>query len=109
MEGQDSLPSVLGPLTPTIGGVKAFMKAVIDAKPWKKDPLAVNQPWRQDGYDLVEYGGGKQLVFGIIWNDGIIMPHPPVIRALEITRDALIKAGHKGGSICFLIDIQASL
>lgn len=96
MEGQDSLPSVLGPLSASVFGVKAFTKAVIDAKPWLKDPLAVHKAWDQQEYDLVDRGGGRELVFAIMWNDGNVMPHPPIIRALEITRDALIAAGHKG-------------
>ena len=96
LEGIDSHPSVLGPMTNSMDGIKTFMKSVIGAKPWKKDPLAVNQPWKDGAYDLVEYGGGKQLVFGIIWDDRTTKPHPPIIRGLEMTRDALLKAGHKG-------------
>lgn len=72
------------------------MRAVIDSKPWKKDPLAVNKHWDESAYALKEHNGGRQLVFGIIWNDGNVVPHPPVIRGLEMTRDALLKAGHKG-------------
>lgn len=96
MEGQDSLPSVLGPLSTSLDGVKIFMKAVIDGKPWKKDPLAVNKHWDDSAYALKEHNGGNELVFGIIWDDGNVVPHPPVLRALEITRNALIKAGHQG-------------
>ncbi|GJJ09663.1 hypothetical protein Clacol_003887 [Clathrus columnatus] len=95
MEGQDSLPSVLGPLSTSLGGIKIFMKAVIDGKPWKKDPLAVNKPWDESSFALKEHNNGHQLVFGIMWNDGNVVPHPPVLRALEITRNALIEAGHK--------------
>jgi len=95
MEGQDSLPSVFGPISTSIFGVKTFMKAVIDAKPWRKDPLALRKAWDQEGYELIEHGGGRELVFGILWDDGNVVPHPPVIRALEIVRNALITAGHK--------------
>ena len=99
MEGQDSLPSVLGPLSSSLYGVKIFTKAVIDAKPWLKDPLAVRKPWNQQEYELVDHGDGRNLVFAIMWNDGNVVPHPPIIRALELTRDALMAAGHKGMSI----------
>ncbi|KAF8591861.1 general amidase [Ramaria rubella] len=94
LEGQDSLPSVLGPLSPSFAGVKLFMKAIIDAKPWRRDPLAINKPWDQRGYELTEHGHGRKLVFGIIWNDGVVVPHPPVVRALAMTREALVSAGH---------------
>ena len=94
MEGQDSIPSVLGPLSSDIGGIKLFMQAVIDKKSWLQDPLSMRMHWDEDGYRLVEHGGGQKLTFGILWNDGLAVPHPPIIRALEMTRDALIAAGH---------------
>ncbi|KAA1468201.1 general amidase [Dentipellis sp. KUC8613] len=94
-EGQDSLPSVLGPLSNDLGGIKTFVQSVVGRKPWYKDPLAVRKPWNEDEYQLVEHGGGKKLCFGILWNDGVIKPHPPVIRALELTKKALLAAGHE--------------
>ncbi|KAH8985891.1 general amidase [Lactarius akahatsu] len=94
LEGQDSLPSVLGPISIDLGGIKLFMQAVIGQMPWLKDPLSMRKHWDGDGYRLVEHGGGQKLTFGILWNDGLVVPHPPIIRALEITRDVLIAAGH---------------
>lgn len=93
------MPSVLGPMSNSLFGVKAFMKAVIDAKPWRKDPLVLRKPWDQASYELVEHGNGRGLVFGIIWHDGNVLPHPPIIRALEIVKSALTAAGHRGKSI----------
>ncbi|KAI0033140.1 general amidase [Vararia minispora EC-137] len=95
LDGQDSLPSVFGPLSNSISGIKAFMKAVIGSKPWTKDPLAYHKPWVESEYQLSEHGGGKKLVFGIMWDDGIVLPHPPIIRALEETKKSLIAAGHE--------------
>lgn len=102
LEGQDSLPSVLGPLSTDIGGIKLFMQAVIGQKPWLKDPHSLRKHWDKDEYQLVEHwhGGGQRLTFGILWNDGLVVPHPPVIRALEMTRDALIAAGNDGRCHC---------
>ena len=94
--GQDSLPSVLGPLSTDIGGINLFMQAVIGQKPWLKDPLSMRKHWDENEYRLVEHGGGQKLVFGILWNDGHAVPHPPITRALKITRGALIAAGHDG-------------
>ncbi|KAI9449479.1 general amidase [Lactarius psammicola] len=94
MEGQDSLPSVLGPISTDLSGIKLFMQAVIGQKPWLKDPLSLRKHWNGDEYRLAEHGGGQKLTFGILWNDGLVVPHPPIIRALEMTRGALIAAGH---------------
>lgn len=96
MLGQDSVPSVFGPLSNSMSGIKAFMQAVISQQPWLKDPLAVRKKWDDEAYALSEHGRGKQLCFAIMWNDGLVVPHPPVIRALEMTKAALLAAGHKG-------------
>ncbi|KAF8495226.1 general amidase [Russula emetica] len=94
LEGQDSLPSVLGPLSTDLCGIKLFMQVVIGQKPWLKDPLSPRKHWNEDEYRLIEHGDGKKLTFGILWNDGLVVPQPPVIRALEMTKEAVIAAGH---------------
>ena len=97
MEGQDSVRSVLGPMSQSIAGIKIFMEAVASQKPWYKDPLAIRKPWDQQEYSLIDHGSGKDpLCFAIIWDDGRVSPHPPVTRGLELTKKALISAGHKG-------------
>ena len=96
MEGQDSVVAVFGPLCNDPVGVRLFMQAVLGAKPWLKDPLAVRKAWDEQAYRLEEHGGGKQLCFGFCWNNGQTVPHPPVQRAMEMTKKALIAAGHKG-------------
>jgi amidase len=95
LEGQDSVQSVFGPMTNSVGGVKAFIKAVVNAKPWLKDPLAVRKKWQEDEYNLADHGSGKDLCFAIMWDDGVVVPHPPIRRSLEMTKAALEKAGHK--------------
>lgn len=96
MQGQDSILSVLGPLSNSLSGIKLFMQAICAYKPWLRDPVARYAPWNEAAYALSEHGGGKQLCFGIMWDDRQVVPHPPVIRALEMTKSALIAAGHKG-------------
>lgn len=107
MEGQDSILSVLGPLSNSLGGLKTLVKAVASAKPWLKDPLARRKKWDDDEYALVDHNNGNGLCFAILWNDGHVVPHPPVTRALEMTKAALLAAGHQGernhlftGSLC---------
>lgn len=96
MLGQDSIPSVLGPISNSLSGVKAFMKAVIELEPWKKYPLAIRKKWDEDSYRLKEHGEGRNLCFGVIWDNGMIVPTPPIRRGLEITKRALEAKGHKG-------------
>lgn len=103
LEGQDSVLSVLGPLANSLGAVKSFIKSVVSQKPWLKDPLAVRKPWNEEEYDLVEHGHGKNLCFGILWDDEVVLPHPPVRRGLEEAKQALVAAGHKGQGFFFVL------
>lgn len=108
-EGEESVPTVLGPLSRSLSGVKAFMTAVAAARPWDRDPLSVRKPWDTDAYNLVDHGGqsGRQLVFAVMWDNGHIVPHPPIKRALEETKSALIAAGHKGKlHVCRVLNID---
>lgn len=95
LEGQDSILSVFGPMTTSVSGLKAFIRAVVYAKPWLKDPLAIRKKWDEEEYMLVEHGNGNGLCFAIMWDDGVVVPHPPVTRALRKVKDVLEKAGHK--------------
>ena len=94
LEGQESVLSVFGPISNSISGLKMFMEAVIKAKPWLKDPLAVRKKWDDDEYQLKDRDHGRKLCFAIMWDDGGCVPHPPIIRALKLVERALTNAGH---------------
>lgn len=80
--GFDHVNGTIGPMSTSLEGVKLFMKSVLDAKPWLDDPCLVPMPWRdEDNND--ESVGSKKLKIGILWDDGIVKPHPPISRALK--------------------------
>ena len=69
----------------------------MNSTPWDRDPLVVRKPWDERAYTLEDHGcRGGRLCFAIMWDNGIIKPSPPVSRALEMTKSALERAGHKG-------------
>lgn len=88
MSGQEAVISVNGPMARTLEDIKLFTKSVIDSEPWWVDPKCVAIPWR-----VVE--PPKRLKIGVLWNDGVVMPTPPVIRALKVTVEKLRAAGHE--------------
>jgi amidase len=96
MEGQETIPSVLGPMSASVNGIRLFMRAVLDARPWTRDPVTLRKPWDEDAYRLVEHGNHNRMCFAIMWHDGTTMPHPPIRRALNIAKQALLSAGHEG-------------
>lgn len=89
MVGQEHVVPVIGPLSTSLGGVKIFMKTLIDAEPWKKDPALVPIPWRMDSQLSATSGQGKQLKIAVLWDDGVVKPHPPILRALQEVADKL--------------------
>jgi amidase len=88
MAGQEAVPSVNGSLARSLADVTYYTKAVIESEPWLIDPKCVPIPWR-----VIE--APQKLKIGILRHDGIVMPTPPVQRALEITVERLRKAGHE--------------
>ena len=98
LQGQEAVTFVLGPISNSLEGVKRFMKSVADQKPWTLDAKTIKRPWNEEEYSLADRGGGKPLCFAIMWHDEIVRPHPPITRALQLARDALLAAGHHGMS-----------
>ncbi|KAH8919334.1 general amidase [Atractiella rhizophila] len=86
--GMESVESTIGPMARTLGAVELLYKAIVDAKPWEKDPKCVRGEWRGD------VGLKGKLCFGVMEWDEIIMPHPPLRAALRKTVDAVKRAGH---------------
>lgn len=67
------------------------MKSLIDLKPWEFDSRCVPIPWREDSYRDVT---SRPLVIGVLRDDGVARPHPPISRVLQNAVDALQSAGH---------------
>ncbi|CAF4282928.1 unnamed protein product, partial [Rotaria magnacalcarata] len=64
---------------------------------WKYDPKLIDIPWRETRY--LEGKTGKKVfgvmaVDGIFGFDGIVMPHPPILRGIQQVIISLQKAGH---------------
>ena len=101
MDGQNTVLSVVGPLSSTVGGLRLAMKSLLSQQPWLHDPLVHEIPWREEQekeiFDLVSSAtsGKGGLAFGIFESDGVVTPHPPVRRAMKMVVEALEKLGHK--------------
>ncbi|SCU82294.1 LAME_0C00518g1_1 [Lachancea meyersii CBS 8951] len=89
-EGQELIPSVLGPISSSLRDLELFTKMIIDNELWNRDPQVVPVPWR-DASELKS----QKLRFGLMTWDGLVMPHPPILRALKETRNDLIRSGHE--------------
>ena len=101
MDGQNSILSVVGPLSHSAASLRLIIKALLSQQPWLHDPLVHEIPWRdeqeQQVIDLIGSAkpGATKLAFGIMKHDGVVTPHPPVQRAMDIVVKTLEKLGHK--------------
>ena len=101
MDGQNTVLSVVGPLSHSAGALRLIVQAILSRQPWLHDPLVHEIPWRQEQekavIDLVNSTktGSGRLAFGILSNDRTVTPHPPVRRAVEIVRQTVERFGHK--------------
>ena len=99
MDGQNSVLSVVGPLSTTAGGLRLAMKSILSQEPWLHDPMVNEIPWRDEEekeiLDLIKSTDNGKLAFGVLENDGIVTPLPPVRRAIDMVVKTLEKLGHK--------------
>ncbi|CAN9348671.1 unnamed protein product [Alternaria alternata] len=91
-DGQEHVPSVIGPMTRNMNSLTAVTKAVIDATPWEQDPKCCPVPWRSEAYEGARL---KPLVVAIMRDDGVVKCHPPIARVLTEVAMKLEKAGHE--------------
>ncbi|KIV87398.1 hypothetical protein PV11_02947 [Exophiala sideris] len=92
--GQEYILSVNGPMARSLKSLQLYSEALLSEQvaPWNYDHKLLPIPWRKN----VIQPTGRKLRFGIIGiDDGLVTVHPPVERALNITKAALEKQGHE--------------
>lgn len=58
------------------------MKTYVESEPWLTDPSLVPLPWRSIVLP-------ETIKIAIMWSDGVVQPHPPIIRALNEVKASL--------------------
>ncbi|KAF5844280.1 hypothetical protein GGP41_002817 [Bipolaris sorokiniana] len=91
-EGQEHVPSVVGPMTRNMASLVDVTKAVIDASPWDHDPKCCPVAWRSQ---LYQDALSRPLVIAVMRDDGVVRCHPPIARILDQVVAALQDAGHE--------------
>jgi amidase len=88
MEGQEAVRNVVGPIAKSLAAIEMWTKEVLGTKPWMTaDPDCLPIPYR-------EVRIPRKLCLGLLLDDGIVKPLPPVTRALHQVKAALEAAGH---------------
>ena len=92
MDGQNSVLSVVGPLSPSVSSLQLLIKSLLSRSPWLHDPLVHEIPWREESANLSQ---PSTLSFAVLRTDGTVTPHPPVSRAVNTVVSSLEKKGHR--------------
>ncbi|KAK2804025.1 hypothetical protein FQN51_002554 [Onygenales sp. PD_10] len=84
--GGDAIAGTYGPLCRSRESINLLMEVVLATEPWRIDPSLAPIPWTPVKLT-------KPLKIAIEWDDGVVKPHPPILRALGEVADACRKAG----------------
>ena len=85
--GEEGIIGVYGPLSTTLSGINLFMRTVLAPSPWLVEPSLVPLPWRESTPFLPQ-----KLKVAVMYDDGVVRPHPPLQRALREAVDKLREA-----------------
>lgn len=86
MAGKEAITSTLGPMAVDRESLELFMQVALSTKPWRLDPSLTPKLW-------TPYKFERPLKIAVQWWDGVVKPHPPMIRALREVVEACKKAG----------------
>ncbi|KEQ93055.1 hypothetical protein AUEXF2481DRAFT_349578 [Aureobasidium subglaciale EXF-2481] len=92
LDGQQHVPSAVGPMARSLSSLTLVTKLVIEAEPWTSDSQVPPMPWKSA---VFENYSTKQLVIGIMPDDGVVRVHPPIARVFRETVAKLQTAGHE--------------
>ncbi|KAI1824260.1 amidase [Xylaria intraflava] len=90
-DGQEHVPSSVGPMARSLDAIYTAFKSIVELKPWTFDARCAALPWRED---LYQESINRPLVVGVLFDDEIVRPHPPITRVLRSAVEALRAAGH---------------
>ena len=85
------VPPVAGPIASTLSSIELFMEAYLSSNPWESDPKLLPIPWRKE----LAIPPKRPLKIAYILDDGLILPQPPIQRAVKDTITLLRNAGHE--------------
>lgn len=88
--GQLNIRVSCGPVCHSMADLKLLTRVLTDWDQARYDTAAMPVPWRE-----VDKSSEK-LTFGLWEFDGVVMPHPPILRAMRQTAERLVAEGHEG-------------
>ncbi|KAL4899249.1 hypothetical protein BDW74DRAFT_171622 [Aspergillus multicolor] len=91
-EGQEHVPSSVGPMARDIHSICYISRLLANARPWDLDPRCATIPWNESIFQDIQ---SRPLVIGLILDDGVVKVHPPIERAIRELAAKLEANGHE--------------
>lgn len=92
-DGMDAIVGALGPIATSGRDLALFCSVMLRYEPWTIEPPLIEMPWKAK-VASGEEGIPEKLSIAILWDDGVVRAHPPILDTLARTKAALIAAGH---------------
>ncbi|KAJ6538816.1 amidase signature domain-containing protein [Mycena vulgaris] len=89
-EPADSIVESWGPICRSLRDIDRWFSIVIGSKPWLREHDLVPIPW-QISTPTKWSGTEGRIRLGVMWHDGVVLPQPPIRRALKALVDELTK------------------
>jgi amidase len=86
---QTAILSSIDPVGQSLRDIELILKVWNAFEPWLYDPAVIAKKW--DPVPTL-----KKAAIGVMYWDEVVMPHPPVQRALKIVLERLTTVGHEG-------------
>lgn len=92
-DGMDNIVGVVGPLATSARDLELFCRTMLQYEAWLIEHAVLEIPWRAEVVEGKTLP--KRLSFAILWDDGVVKPHPPLVREMQRVKKALLAAGHE--------------
>lgn len=92
-DGMDNVVGAVGPMAHSARDIELFCRVMSQYESWVVEHQVIEIPWRSEiaeGKTLP-----KKLCYAILWDDGVVKPHPPLVKAMRRVKKALEAAGHE--------------
>lgn len=93
--GQEVMPTVVGIMGHSIDALTLVFKSLLSTEPWKHDPYIQPIPWRESSQFDPNNNAGYKPAFGLMLDNGLITPHPPIARAMRMVKQAMEDEGYQ--------------
>ncbi|KAL1731553.1 amidase signature domain-containing protein [Schizophyllum commune] len=97
MPGADSVGATQGPMCRSLRDLKLWFDVVLGTRPWLRESNIAPIPWPTSS---IPFGTHPDIIhlppkirIGVMWNDGVVVPQPPIQRAMRALVGALEEQG----------------